>query len=113
MDASTTVGDLRGEVRRFVEERDWGKFHNPRDVAMGICVEAAELLERFQWRSDLESADPAVAGSREVAEELADVVIYCLSFADATGIDVSEAVRSKLVKNAARYPAAEWRGRAR
>jgi len=113
MDDSTTVGALRDEVRRFVEERDWRRFHNPRDVAMGISVEAAELLERFLWRSDKESADPAVAGSPEVADELADVVIYCLSFADAAGIDVSDAVRAKLAKNAVKYPAEAWRGRAR
>jgi NTP pyrophosphatase (non-canonical NTP hydrolase) len=107
MDADTTIGTLRAEVARFVEERDWAKYHNPKDVAMGIAVEAAELLETFLWRSQDDPIPP------EATDELADVVIYCLSFANAAGIDLSEAVRRKLALNAAKYPASEWRGRAR
>ena len=112
MDAETTVAALREDVARFVAERDWGKFHNPKDIAVGISVEAAELLEHFLWRSEAESADPAVACSDAAVEEVADVVIYCLSYANATGVDLSTAVKAKLAKNAARYPAEEWRGRA-
>jgi len=107
MDADTTVEALRAEVARFVAERDWAKYHNPKDVALGISVEAAELLELFLWQEKTEPMPPAAV------DELADVVIYCLSFANAAGIDLSTAVRSKLAKNAAKYPAEEWRGRAR
>lgn len=110
-DDATTVAALRARVAGFVRERDWEKYHRPANLAKAISVEAAELLELFQWRSDSEPVDPAL--KERVEDELADVVIYCLSAANAMGIDVSEAVLRKVEKNEARYPAKEWRGRAR
>ena len=112
-DASTTVQGLRDRVAAFVQERDWEKFHNPKDVAISMCVEASELLELFQWRSE-DAIDLRNAGTREAIEdELADVFVYCLSLANAIGCDLSDVTLRKLAKNAKKYPAAEWRGRAR
>jgi dCTP diphosphatase len=110
-DEHSTVAALRARVAGFVRERDWERYHRPANLAKAISVEAAELLELFQWRSDAEAVDPALRA--RVEDELADVVIYCLSAANAMAIDVSEAVLRKIEKNEARYPAKEWRGRAR
>ncbi len=110
-DDATTVAALRARVAGFVRERDWEKYHRPANLAKAISVEAAELLELFQWRADAEPVDPALKA--RVEDELADVLIYCLSTANAMGLDVSDAVLRKVAKNEARYPAKEWRGRAR
>jgi len=110
-DGTTTVAALKARVAEFVRARDWEKFHRPANLAKAISVEAAELLELFQWRGDAEALEPAVRS--RVEEELADVVIYCLSAANTIGIDMSEAVVRKLERNEARYPVGEWRGRAR
>jgi dCTP diphosphatase len=105
-DARTTIQELRAEVYRFNEERDWHQFHTPKNVAASIVIEAAELLEHFQWADE-----PTTEGLPQIAEELADVFIYCLVLANALEIDLSQAVRQKLARNDARYPAAEYRGR--
>ena len=112
-DDATTVSALRDRVAAFVRERDWEKYHRPANLAKAISVEAAELLELFQWKTD-EDVDLRDAKFREALEdELADVLVYCLSAANAAGIDLSDAVLRKLERNEARYPADEWRGRAR
>ncbi len=112
-DAATTVQQLLDRVASFVRARDWEKFHNPKDLALSISVEAAELLERFQWRpeTEIDLKDPAFREA--VEDELADVVVYCLSFANAIGCDLSDVVDRKVAKNDRKYPADEWRGRAR
>jgi len=110
-DGTTTVAALRDRVAEFVQERDWEKYHRPKNLASAISVEAAELLELFQWRSDSEPVDAELKA--RVEDELADVVIYCLSAANTMGVDLSDAVLRKVGRNEARYPAKEWRGRAR
>ncbi len=105
-DAATTLADLRAEVHRFNDARDWHQFHTPKNLAASIAIEAAELLEHFQW-SDAPSPDRLP----QVVEELADVVIYCLTLANALEVDLSQAVRQKLARNDAKYPAEEYRGR--
>ncbi len=112
-DAVTTVGDLRTAVDRFVAARDWYQYHTPKHLAMSIAIEAAEIMEHFQWHSAQESIDLlADAETRaEVADELADVVIYCLSFANSTGIDVSQAILAKLARNESRFPVERVRGK--
>ena len=112
VDGATTVGALRTAVRRFVRERDWERFHLPKDLAIAISVEASELLERFLWRDPA----PATLSSEDrsaIAEELADVVIYGVSLADVLEVDLSDAVLAKLKKDEAKYPADRYRGRAR
>lgn len=113
MDDTTTVGALRSAVDKFVSERDWYVFHTPKNLAMSIAIEAAEIMEHFQWHDADASVDrlndPEVRA--EVADELADVLIYCLSFANTTGIDVSQAVLAKLERNQGRFPVERVRGR--
>jgi NTP pyrophosphatase (non-canonical NTP hydrolase) len=114
-DAQTTVGALRQAVAGFVNDRDWQPFHTPKNLSMSIAIEAAELMEHFQWVTT-EEAQAAVEDSGEraaIADELADVVIYCLSLSNALGLDVSSAVLGKLETNEQRYPADEFRGRFR
>ena len=114
-DAHTTVGALRQAVADFVDARDWHPFHGPKNLSMSIAIEAAELMERFQWLTTEEARD-AVSDPAEraaVADELADIVIYCLSLSNALDLDVSSAVLGKLLTNEHRYPADEFRGRFR
>jgi NTP pyrophosphatase (non-canonical NTP hydrolase) len=105
-DATTTIQELRAEVHRFNGDRDWHQFHSPKNVAASIVIEAAELLEHFQWTDG-----PGPDQTPRMVEELADVVIYCLVLADALDIDVSQAVRQKLVSNDVKHPAELFRGR--
>lgn len=112
-DNRTTVQELKSLVARFVREREWEQFHTPKNLSMGMAVEAAELMELFQWHD----AEGSVAlmqrlrARRAAAEELADVVIYALAFANRTGIDLAGAIRSKLARNRRKYPVRRFRGR--
>jgi NTP pyrophosphatase (non-canonical NTP hydrolase) len=112
-DATTTIGELREVIRQFVDERDWRQFHAPKNLAMALAIEAAELMEHFQW-IDVD-ASRALAGDQEklaaAGEELADVIAYGLALANELGLDVSDTIRAKMVKNELKYPAKEFRGR--
>jgi NTP pyrophosphatase (non-canonical NTP hydrolase) len=112
-DATTTVAELRQILADFVAERDWSQFHSPKNVSMALAIEVAELMEHFQWLTTEASRklvdDPAKLAA--VGEELADVVGYSLALANELGIDVSSAIRNKMVKNRLKYPAEEYRGR--
>ena len=112
-DSTTTLADLRDLVRRFVDEREWRQFHSPKNLSMSLAIEAAELMEHFQWIDILESR--AVRNQPQklaaVREELADVLCYALAMANELEIDLSAAVRDKMVKNATKYPADLSRGR--
>jgi dCTP diphosphatase len=105
-DAQITVDTLREEVREFVKERDWEKYHSPKSLSMSIAIEAAEIMEHFQWYGTAESR--ALVEDEEtrtlVAEEVADVIIYCLALANQAKFDISTAVRSKLESGRRRYP---------
>lgn len=92
--------ELVEKILKFRDERNWKQFHNPKDLAISINLEAAELLENFQWTgSDTESAGRL----ENISEELADVVIYCIYMADALGLDMDTIVRNKLLKNGEKY----------
>ncbi len=112
-DATTTVAELRKIIGDFVAERDWSQFHSPKNVSMALAIEAAELMEHFQWLSTEDSRELAKDPNRlaEVGEELADVIGYSLALANELGLDVSNTIRAKMVKNIQKYPAAEFRGR--
>ncbi len=112
MDAKVTVGELKGLVAGFIRERDWEKFHNPKDLAVAISVEAAELLEHFLWEGQKNGGIESGLAD-EVREELADVAIYCLSLANAQGWDLSEAIQDKIRKNSKRFPVKDYKGVAR
>jgi NTP pyrophosphatase (non-canonical NTP hydrolase) len=112
-DSATTVEELRQIVRQFVEERDWRQFHAPKNISMALAIEAAELMEHFQWIDGEASrqlpGDPVKLAA--IGEELADVIGYSFALANELGIDVSDAIRSKMVKNRQKYPADQFRGR--
>ena len=107
MDVEVTVATLRQLVQRFVEERNWQRFHTPKNLAMSIAIETAELMEHFQWLTVEESIalvqDETARAA--IAEELADLLIYSLSFANSAGIDVSDAIMRKMDRNQVRFPA--------
>ncbi|MBI3836462.1 MAG: nucleotide pyrophosphohydrolase [Planctomycetia bacterium] len=112
-DEQTTIHEMRQLVEQFVSQRDWHQFHTPKNLAIALAVEVAELMEHFQWLDPQESRalahDPE--RRRAVGEELADVVCYALAMANELGLDVSDAVRQKMIKNAQKYPADKFRGR--
>jgi dCTP diphosphatase len=114
-DETTTLADLRREVDAFVAARDWHQFHNGKDLAISIAIEAAELLEEFQWHDAAQVAEARdnPAAQERIRQELADVLIYCLSLSNALGIDLSEAIQEKLAISGRKYPADAYRGRAR
>ena len=95
------VRDIVSQIEEFVEQRDWKKFHNPKDLAISISLEASELLELFQWKSSEESVKKY---PNELKEELADILIYCIQFASIMGYDIEDIITSKLKSNAAKYP---------
>ncbi|MFP4105420.1 MAG: nucleotide pyrophosphohydrolase [Phycisphaerae bacterium] len=113
MDDATTVQQLRDRMAEFVRERDWEQFHRPKNLAMSIAIEAAELMEHFQWvtheQADELLEDPALR--QEVSDEVADILCYLLSMANATGLDLSEAFETKLAKTRRKYPKDLVRGR--
>lgn len=104
--------DLRQRIRKFVARRDWEQFHSPKNLSMALLVEAAELLERFQWMTEVQSSSLTTAQRSAVADEMADVLIYLLLLADRLSIDLPESARKKISRNARRYPVAKARGRA-
>lgn len=108
MDANTTIETLKRQVSDFRDTRDWLKYDTPRSLAISISIEAAELLEHFQWKNDEQMREVLLDHERRdlIADELADVMIYCLGFSDVLGIDVSDVVARKLHKNGEKYPAA-------
>lgn len=101
---------LRDALRRFAAERDWDQFHSPKNLAMALSVEAAELLEHFQWVKEAESAALSPEQLANVSEELADVLLYLIRLADKLHIDLAAAARSKLELNAKKYPVERARG---
>ena len=113
-DSTTTIAELRELIRAFVEERDWRQFHAPKNLAMALAIEAAELMEHFQW-IDVDGVArrwPAIPAKLAAAgEELADVIAYGFALANELGLDVSDAIRDKMAKNVRKYPADEFRGR--
>ena len=113
-DASTTVAELKTRILGFVRERDWEQFHAPKNLSMALAAEAGELMEHFLWADTEASRDIAKNDSarrKKIEEELADVVIYALEFANATGIDVAAAIESKMEANGKKYPVEKARGR--
>ena len=93
------------QLRRFVAQRNWAQFHTPKNLSMALMVEAAELMEHFQWLTAEESKSLTPEQEAEVADEIADVQIYLTMLADRLGIDIAAAIQAKIRKNAAKYPA--------
>ncbi|OGR43841.1 MAG: nucleotide pyrophosphohydrolase [Elusimicrobia bacterium GWA2_61_42] len=106
-----TINDLTKKIIAFRDARDWKQFHNPKDVAISLALEAAELLEHFQWKNPEEIARHVKARKLEVSEELADVLYWVLLLAHDLDIDLGSAAEKKLLKNAKKYPVAKSKGR--
>jgi dCTP diphosphatase len=104
--STSTLSDLQAAIARFVDERDWQVYHSPKSLSMSIAIEAAELMEHFQWHGNEASRQVTQEPNAydAVAGELADVLIYCLALANAAGIDAGQAVLAKLATNQQRFP---------
>jgi NTP pyrophosphatase (non-canonical NTP hydrolase) len=111
MSDTSEIRRITEKIRKFRDERDWKQFHNHKDVALSLVLEAAEVLEHFQWKKPEEVDSHAAACKDEIADELADVAIYLLELADNLEIDLSKAIDSKMRKNALKYPVEKARGR--
>ena len=110
--AIDALTELRDAMRRFAAEREWERFHTPKNLAMALSGEAGELIEHFQWLTAEESASLPAPVREEVALEMADVLLYLVRLGDVLDIDLAEAARRKIAINAGRYPAEQVRGRA-
>lgn len=109
----TTLSTLRRALRDFAAARDWQQFHTPKNLAMALSVEAAELVERFQWLTPEQSAALGARDRRAVEEEMADVLLYLLRLGDVLDVDLLQAAQRKMALNARKYPVALSRGSAR
>jgi dCTP diphosphatase len=104
------LDQLRDRLREFVRERDWEQFHSPKNLAMAMIVEAAELVEHFQWLTEDQSKDILPEKRELVSHEIADTFVYLLRMADVLGIDLIDAANAKITLNAQKYPADKVRG---
>ena len=107
----TDIESLQMALRDFAAERDWDQFHSPKNLATALAVEAAEILEHFQWLTEEQSRSLPEAKRTEAAEELADVLLFLVRLADKLDIDLMSAATAKLSKNAEKYPVAKSKGK--
>ena len=112
-DNEISIEELKSTVEKFVSERDWEKFHSPKNLSMSISIEASELMELFQWLTFNESKEKMKEGRlrKNAIDEIADVMIYAISFCNRNNIDISDAIVQKMKKNEKKYPANEFKGR--
>jgi dCTP diphosphatase len=110
METTDSLENLRAKINTFVSERDWAQFHTPKNLAMAMIVEAAELVEQFQWDTPLESQQLSPEKREAVAHELADTFVYLLRLAEVLEIDLIEAANKKIAMNAQKYPVEKARG---
>lgn len=108
-----SIHALTEQIRSFAHERDWDRFHSPKNLSMALIAEAAELLEHFQWATEEQSCAPDPAKLQAVKHEIADVFIYLIRLSDRLDIDLLSAAREKLELNKEKYPADKVRGDAR
>jgi dCTP diphosphatase len=108
-----SLTELRDALRAFAAERDWDQFHSPKNLAIALSVEASELLEQFQWMTEEQSRTLSPDKTKQVAEEMADVLIYLVRLGDKMGIDLLLEAKEKIEMNAKKYPADIARGSSR
>lgn len=111
MTTTPTLLQLQNKIRKFNQERDWGQYHSPRNIAMALSVEAGELLELFLWSSDNGPQPPVESRNEKVAEEAADVLICLLNFCDQMNLDLLEVTNQKVERNRLKYPVEKSSGR--
>lgn len=109
----TEINELQLSLRQFAEARDWGQFHSPKNLAISLSLEAAEVLEHFQWITEEQSRQLDFDKRQAVANEIADVLLYLLQLSDKLGIDPLQAAKDKLAINAAKYPIDKAKGNSR
>jgi len=109
----TDIQSLTNVLRAFANARDWEQFHSPKNLASALTVEAAELLEHFQWMTEEQSRKPSATKCAEIAAEAADVFLYLLQLCDKLNIDLVQASREKILLNEQRYPVESSRGSSR
>ena len=114
MDSKTTIKELKSAIARFIKDRDWEKYHSPKNLSMSIAIESAELMEMFQWLG-IEESQKILKNKKkrqEVQDELADIAVYLIDFCNLFDIDLSTAILKKMQKNAKKYPVKLAKGRA-
>jgi dCTP diphosphatase len=112
IDKDTTVNTLKSVVREFVDEREWSQFHSAKNLSMALSIEASELMDIFKWET-AEKCDRKmsnVVSRQEAIDELADVIIYAIAFANKNNIDISAAIAQKMIKNRNKYPTDKFKG---
>jgi dCTP diphosphatase len=107
------LDDLADVLRKFADERDWGQFHSPKNLAIALTVEAAELLEEFQWLTEKQSRQPDQERLKRIKDEISDVMIYLVLLSDHLSIDPIAAAFEKIEKNREKYPVEKARGSAK
>ncbi|MDP2814683.1 MAG: nucleotide pyrophosphohydrolase [Erysipelotrichaceae bacterium] len=104
------INELIDKIKTFCEERDWDQYHNPKDLAIGISTEAAELLDLFRFKNNEEIQDTVTNRREHIEDELADVLFFVLRFAQTNDIDLKKALDNKMAKNAIKYPIDKVKG---
>ncbi|MCB1095632.1 MAG: nucleotide pyrophosphohydrolase [Verrucomicrobiales bacterium] len=104
------IEEITAKIREFRDERDWMQFHNPKDLATALSIEASELVEQFLWKSPEECKQRIVEKREAIEDEVADIAVYLFEFADNLGIDLIDAMERKMAKNAAKYPVDKAKG---
>lgn len=105
-----SISEITANIRTFRDERDWAQFHNPKELAAAIAIEAAELQEIFLWKDYPEAEQTTVEKREAISDEIADIAVYLFELADNLGITLGEAIAAKMVKNRAKYPIEKARG---
>ena len=111
-DKETTVDTLKIFVENFVKERDWSQFHSPKNISMALAIEASELMDIFKWDTGKDAKEKMFKGisRQEAIDELADIIIYAIAFANRNNIDISSAIEQKMKKNEKKYPVDRYKG---
>ena len=102
--ATMDLENIQQRLREFARERDWEQFHSPKNLSMALSVEVAELVEHFQWLTDLQSSSAQAVDRDEMATEIADIQIFLIMLADKLDVDIERAVHAKIEANAVKYP---------
>lgn len=107
---SSDIANLQKMIRQFVDDRDWDQFHNPKDLSISLALEAAEVMEHFQWKNEEEMVEHVKNYKADVAEEIADVFYWVLLLSNKLDIDLTEAFKQKMEQNRAKYPVEKAKG---
>ena len=112
IDKETSMDALKNFVENFIKERAWTKFHSPKNISMALAIEASELMDIFKWDTDKDSNMKMSEGitRQEAIDELADIIIYAIAFANRNNIDISSAIEQKMKKNEKKYPVDQYKG---